>query len=326
MKINSFINPINFFLFIKIFFNYFCTNREIDSTEEILSKLIFRLNQGFNPNTLLSVNKNYFFNITYVQPIFFFNGTICTSESINFIEPKLVLYMNSKLSIPLDSKVNYCNDNSASNILSTNIVMKLNFTNITFERLQDNSYSMIPIFKNDNFSENSEILFNYAENYNFFQKNEMKLEEKKKFYELYLNSITEYLDIYPECDGLFFFKRIYEYIITIRKFKDHLASYSIFLDNPEVTKLSYEKHVKTEKIKSKIVNIRIGLEYGFCADGSVAGFCPTVTKTCTINDIIIYNYNIESINLETVKGICDYEDDSLIREIFKTAQEAIIPL
>ena len=285
-----------------------------------------RLNQGFNPNAILSVNKNYFFNITYVQPIFFFNGNICTSESINFIEPKVVLYMNSKLSIPLNSKVNYCNDNSDSNILSTNIVMKLNFTNITFERLKDNSYSMIPIFKNDNFSENSEILFNYVENYNFFQKNEIKLEEKKKFYELYLNKITEYLDIYPECDGLYFFKRLYEYITTIKKFQDYLVSYSIVLEHPEVESLTYEKHVKVEKIKSKIMNIKIRVQYGFCAEDSYVGYCPTLTKTCTIKDIIIYNNNIESINLDVVKGICDKEDKDLIQYIFETAEKAILPL
>ena len=325
MKINSFIKSINFFLFIKIFFNYFCTNREIDSTEEILSNLIIRLNKAFIPNKILSVNKNYFFNITYVQPVIFFNDYICTDDSIIIIKPKLILYMNSKLFIPLNSKVNYCNDNSDSNFLSTNIVMNLNFTNITFERLQDNSYSMKSNFQNDNFTENSEIMFNYVENYNFFQKNKMGLEEKKAFYELFLNNITEYLDVYPECDGLYFFKRIYEYIITIKKFNNHLVSYSIYLDNPEVTRLTYEKHVKAEKIKSKILNIKIGLQYAFCSEGSVVGFCPTVSKICTIKDIIIYNNNIESINLEIVKGICDFEDDSLIREIFKTAQNAIIP-
>ena len=74
------------------------------------------------------------------------------------------------------------------------------------------------------------------------------------------------------------------------------------------------------------MNIKIRVQYGFCAEDSYVGYCPTLTKTCTIKDIIIYNNNIESINLDVVKGICDKEDKDLIQYIFETAEKAILPL
>ena len=326
MKIISFIKTINIFLFIKIFFNHFCSNRELESTDEILSNLIIILNQGFSSNKILTINKKYNFNITYVQPVIFYENYNLTNDSIILIEPKIILYINSKLYIPINSRVNYCSENTEPNILPVNIIMKINFLNITFDRIEDNSYIFNPNFKNDNFYENSEILFNYIENFNFFQKNEITSEEKSIFYELFANNITELLTTYPECDGLFFFNKIYEYILTVKKFQPYMVSLDFFLDNPEVIGFVYERYEKVDNIKLKVINLKISVMYDLCGESGFMGFCPTIRRFCTIKDILIYNNDIVSMNFEIVKDICESEDRFLILEIIKRTKEAIAPL
>ena len=55
--------------------------------------------------------------------------------------------------------------------------MEVNFSNIIFNKLEDNSYVLDYHF-NDNLSNNSKIVFNNIKYYSFFPK-DISLEEKK---------------------------------------------------------------------------------------------------------------------------------------------------
>ena len=133
--------------------------------------------------------------------------------------------------------------------------MEVNFSNILFNKLEDNSYVLDYHFNNDDLSNNSKIIFNNIKYYSFFPK-DISLEEKKNILDIYINNIKIYLEEYPECDGLFLFHKIQDYMIRTKKFNS-TGSYSYYFDNPEILSFSYERHTKIENIKSKIINVKI---------------------------------------------------------------------
>ena len=220
---------ILFFLFyIIIILNNYCNNIQLDSSESIFKYLYRFLNTDFNLNqTILIINK-YYFNINFIQPVLNYTNFISNNDSITVIKPKLILYFNSKLYIPFNSKVNYCDENESYNNLSVSILMEVNFSNIIFNKLEDNSYVLDYHF-NDNLSNNSKIVFNNIKYYSFFPK-DISLEEKKNILDIYINNIKLYLEEYPECDGLFLFHKIQEYMIRIKYFNS-TGSYSFYFIN-----------------------------------------------------------------------------------------------
>ena len=247
---------------------------------------------------------------------------ITNNDSITVIKPKLILYFNSKLYIPFNSKVNYCDENESYNNLSVSILMEVYFSNIIFNKLEDNSYVLDYHF-NDNLSNNSKIVFNNIKYYSFFPK-DISLEEKKNILDIYINNIKLYLEEYPECDGLFLFHKIQDYMIRTKKFNS-TGSYSYYFDNPEILSFSYERHTKFENIKSKIINVKIEVYYEFCDEFSIFDFCYPVERICIINDIVIYKTNITLGNFEKKRGICEDDDETLITLLINLSKNKMIP-
>ena len=314
------------FLYIVIGLIKFCKNRELESPETILKNLYIFLNQGFNPNKTIIINNKYYFNISFIQPMLKYTNYSLEKDSITIIEPKLILYYNSKLFIPFKSKVNYCNNkNEPSNGLSLSIVLDANFTNVTFNKLEDNSYILDYHFNNDNFSENSKIIFNYIENYSFFRKKELSLKEKENLLDIYINNLKLHLEQYPECDGLFLFNKIREYMLRTKRFNStwiNCGSSTGYFEYPEVLSFIYEKHTKIENIKSKIINIEIEVYYNLC---EVFGYnCVIIEANCLINDILIYNKNIIYGKFQRNDFYCTQYDESLIKYLIETSKDTII--
>ena len=294
------------FLYIVISLIQYCKNRELESPETILKNLYKYLNNGYNPDKTIIINEKYYFNISFIQPMLNYTNYSLEKDSITIIEPKLILYYNSKLFIPFKSKVNYCNSrNEPSNILSLSIVLDAIFSNISFNKLEDNSYILDYHFNNSNFLENSKMNFNYIENFSFFREKELSSKEKKNFLNLYINNLKLHLEQYPECDGLFLFNIIREYMLRTKRFNSTWISSGYntgYFDNPEVLSFIYEKHIKIENIKSKMINIEIKVSYDLCEVFNY--YCIPMEGTCLINDIIIYNKNISYGNFQINDYTC----------------------
>ena len=306
----------NTILFIFIFLIHYCKNRELETPEEIVKNLNIILNKGFNPNKIIVINKKYYFNITYIKPLL--NYTFYTIDiDINIIRPKLILLISSDLYIPYKSKITFCDEKEQYKRLSVNIIVKLNLINILFEQMEDNSYILDYYVKE--YSEDFEIKFNYIQNYTFFSNNEITLEEKMNFTDLYFNNIKEKLLEYPECDGYYLFKQMQKYILSNRKFKPLVIDYYSIIDSPEVQVLTYEKYTKVDDIISKFLNVKINLEYQFCGDVS----CFFMENICIINEITIFE-NI--ITYGKFEAGCSKDEIKLIKKIFEVAKEAVEPL
>ena len=320
MKRKFLLKSLYIFLKIFIIIIQYCKNRELESPETILKNLYKYLNSGYNPNETIIINEKYYFNISFIQPLLNYKNSFFNNNSIVIIEPKLILYFNSKLYMPFNSKVHYCDDkNELYNSLSVSILMDVNFSNIIFNKLEDNSYILDYHFNNNDLSENSKIIFNSLENFSFF-KNEISF--KKKFLDIYINNTNIYLEQYPECDGLFLFNKIQNYILRTTKFNPTF-SYSFYYDNPEVITFSYERHTKIDNIKSKIINIKIKIYYELCE--SFFDICPSKIGSCIIKEIIIDKNNIIYGDFEKDSGTCKYEDETLIKILINDAKDAIIP-
>ena len=320
MKKNILLKSLYIFLYLFIFIIQYCKNRELESPETILKNLYKYLNSGYNPNKIIITNEKYYFNINFIQPLLNYTNYSINNNSIAIIEPKLILYFTCKLYIPFNSKVNYCDEeNDVNNRLSVSIVMDVNFSNIIFNKLEDNSYVLDYHFNNNDLSENSRIIFNYIENFSFF-KNETNL--KKQFLDIYINNTILYLEQYPECDGLFLFNKIQNYMIRTKKFNSTF-SYSYYYTNPEIKSFSYERHTKIDGIKSKIINIKVNIYYELC--DSYNSFCPPNIGSCIINEIIIDKNNIIYGDFRSDSGICKFEDEIIIKILINDAKVAMIP-
>ena len=323
MKINYYNYFLNIILVIIFLVNYIY-NRELESPEIILKNLYRFLNTGFNPNQTILINNKYYFDISFIQPILNYTNYTSNNVSITIIEPKLILYFNSKLYIPFKSKFFFCGDNNESNNnLIVSILMKVNFSNIMFNKLEDNSYVIDYHFNYDDFSGNSKIIFNYIENF-LFSKYDINLEEKKKMLDIYIDNIKLYLEQYPVCDGLFLFNITSEYMIRTKKFNSTWCDYYYF-ERPEILSLSYERHTKIENIKSKIINVKIKVYYEYCDEFSVIDFCYPRERTCIINDILIYKKNITYGNFEKRVFFCEDDDEMLIKYLINLSKNAMIP-
>lgn len=306
-------------IFILIFLINYCKNRQLESPEEIVKNLNIILNKGFNPNKIIVINKKYNFNITYIKPLL--NYTFYTIDTdINIIRPKLTLLINSNLDIPLNSNITYCYENEKYKHLSVNIIIKLNIINMLFQKMEDNSYILDYFIKD--YSDDFEIKFNYIQNYQFFSSNEITLEEKINFTDLYFNNIKEKLLEYPECDGYFLFKQMQKYILSNRKFKPLVIDYFYIIDSPEVLLLTYEKYTKDEDNKSKFLNVKINIEYQICGDSN----CVYTESNCLINNIIISENSITYGKFEKKSAWCYDDDIYLIKKIFEIAKKAVEPL
>ena len=299
-------------------------NRELESPEQILENLHRFLNSGFYSDEEIIINKKYHFNLNYIQPLLNYSKYNLRKDSINIIEPKLLLIVKTKLFIPFNSKINYYNEkNKPYNSLSIEILMQVNFSSIVFNRLEDNSYIMNYQFNNDAFNNNSKISFNYIDNYSFFSENLITEEEKKNFLDLYINRTNSHLLEYPECDGLFLFNKIKDYILRTKTFNS-TWSYSFHIEKPEILSFIYEKHMKIENIKSKFINIKIKISYGFCDENCIFDiYIPTI-RFCTIKNILIDKSNITYGDFEIMEGLCEYEDKFIIKDIIDKSKESII--
>ena len=299
-------------------------NRELESPEKILENLHRFLNSGFYSNEEIIINKKYHFNLNYIQPLLNYSKYYLRNHSINIIEPKLLLIFKTKLFIQFNSKINYYNEkNKPYNSLSIEILMQVNFSSIVFNRLEDNSYVMKHQFNNDAFNNNSKIAFNYINNYSFFSENQITEEEKKNFVDLYINRTNSYLQEYPECDGLFLFNKIIDYMLRTKTFNS-TWSYSFYFEKPEILSFIYEKHMKIENIKSKFINIKIKISYGLCDENWYYNSCKTTIRFCTIKNILIDKSNITYGDFEIITGVCEYEDKFIIKEIIDKSKESII--
>ena len=321
MKTYFLLKFLNLFLFIIIYMAHYCINRELDSPDVILKKLNKSLNTGYNPNKTIILNNKYNFNILFVQPILIYKNYSLYQDSIKIIEPKLLLFFNSKLYIPFNSKINYCNQ--TSNDLKVNILMELNISSLTFTKQEDNSYIFDYSFNNDNLYENSRIKFNYIENYAFFIKDEINIEAKKLFFELYLNKTKNYLEKYPMSDELFLFSEIQNYILKTRKFNS-TWSYTFKIENPEIKDFTYEEFIKIDIGKIKFININIKIDYCYYGEFVSWNDCFMYRRSCTINHIIVDKKNIIYGNFEFGLS-CGDEDEILLKEIINLSKNQIIP-
>lgn len=311
-------------IFLVIFISFYLINysksRDLESKEEIIKNLNNFLNLGFNPNKEVVIKEKYHFNINYIQPILNYSKYILNNDSINIIQPKLILYFDSKLSIPFNSKIIYSME---YNNLPVTILIQINFTNITFNKQEDNSYVFNYNFKNDNFISNSNIKFNFLENYSFFPKNELIYDEIKKFFNVYEDRVLEYLDNYPICDGLYFFKKLEEYILGCRKFNVSINSIEYQIDRPTILDFNFDKHTKYEKVKSKFINVKINMEYLFYGEYSYYVF--TKKRSCIIKELYVYKNNITFGKFDYVYNLCDNDDEYLIKKIIETSKQSVIP-
>ena len=319
MKNNVLLKILFIFLYIYCVFIKNCISREIDSPEIILKNLYKFLNECFEPRQLIILNNKYYFNISLIKPVLNYTNYFIENESIYIIEPKLNLYFISKLYIPFNSKVKYCNEKSEQyNNLSITIYLETNFSNISFEKLEDNSYIISYHFNNNNFLNNSKIFFDYVENYSFFNKSEINEEEIKQFLDVYTNRIKIHLEEYPECDGLFLFKKMQDYILKTKYFNSTMVSLSLILEKPEVLDFKYEKHIKIDNIKSMFTYIRFNVSY----DYNEFYYGWNIKRSCTIKNITIYKK--ELYYGDFIKSVsCDEEDEILIKEIMQTSKDSV---
>ena len=320
---NNYIKNLLIVLSTYICFIKYCNSRELDSPEIILKNLHIFLNTGFEYNQLIILNNKYYFNISFIQPLLIYSNYYFKNDSIYIIEPKLSLYFSSKLYIPFKSKVKYYDRKmEESKSISLSILFEANFSNIIFDKLEDNSYALNYHFNNNNFLNNSKIFFGYIENYSFFDKNDINIEEIKKFFDIYINRIKLYLEDYPEGDGLFLFKKIKDYIIKTRVFDSMIVSLSFYVDRPEVSYLEYERHSKVENIKSMFTKVRVNISYNLCDEFSYMDFCPHFDRYCIIKNITIDKkelYYGEFI----MNGNCEGEDAYLIKKIINRSRDFV---
>ena len=320
---NNYIKSVLIVLITYICFIKYCNSRELDSPEIILQNLHIFLNTGFEHNQIIILNNKYYFNITFIQPVLIYSNYYFKNDSIYIIEPKLSLYFSSKLYIPFNSKVKYYDRKmEESKSISLSILFEANFSNIIFDKLEDNSYILNYHFNNNNFLNNSKIFFDYIENYSFFDKNDINIEEIKKFFDIYINRIKLYLEDYPEGDGLFLFKKIKDYIIKTRFFDSVTISYTYYIDRPEVSYLEYERHSKVENIKSMFTKVRVNISYNLCDEFSYMDFCPHYDRHCTIKNITIDKkelYYGEFI----MNSNCEGEDAYLIKKIINRSRDFV---
>jgi len=325
MKTNILIKVLNLFLFILIYKINYSLNRELEPPEVILENLANFLQTGYYPNKTIILDNQYYFNISYVQPILTYKKYSIFNDSIKLIEPKLILFFTSELYIRYPSKIEYCIQGIENNNLSVSILMDINFTSIIFNKLEDNSYKLEYSFNNNNFSENSKIKFNNIENYSFFPKDQIKIEAKNIFFELYINRIISHLEEYPESDELYLFNKIKDYIQKTKKFNS-TRTYSFELLNPEIISFSYENFIKIEVNKLKVINIEITIEYCFLGEiSSYIRSCVPIKRTCTFNDIIIQKKDIIYGDFTSINNICQYEEEYLIRYIINLSKDLMIP-
>lgn len=152
---------LNFVFLIHFYMIYYCINRELEPQNVILQNLLKFLNTGYNPNITMILNNKYYFNIFYIQPVLTNEHYAIYNDSINIREPKLIFYINFKLYTSLNSKVKYYNLNEEiDNDIPVIALMELNLNSLIFDRLEDNSYILKNNFKNENFLDNSNLIFN----------------------------------------------------------------------------------------------------------------------------------------------------------------------
>jgi hypothetical protein len=310
--------------FIYIFLINYCRNREITPLEEIFGNLTIELNKNFNPNKVIIIKNIYNFNITSVQPILRYSNYSLDNDYIKFIESKLILCFTSILYIPFNSKINYCNNGKQYKSISVNIIMKLNFSDIIFNRLEDNSYSANFNFDSDDYLKNVEMTFNYIEDYSFFLKNEITVEEKEKFSNLYFNKIKEYLINYPICDGIYILSLLKEYTLN-QNFNIYLYRDNYYLFDQEITFFEYEKHVKVDNIKSQFLNVAIKLKYSFCTNYYYyySNYCYEYSGECIINNITIFKNDIKLGQIQS-GAFCSEDEKELIKDIFDESINFVI--
>ena len=306
-------------IFIFILVINFCNNRELESPEEILHNLYEILNEGFNPNKTIIINKNYIFNITFIQPILRYTKYNLGKDLISIIEPKLVLFFTTLLYIK--QKTCFSNKKESYNSISVNIAMILNLSNIHFNKLSDNSYILNYFLNDDIISESVKLNLNFLEDY-FFSENDITLEEKSKFFNIYFDSIKERLITYPICDGYFLFTKIQEYILNNRKFNSIYLDDYYTVDHLEIISFKYGEYTKVEKIKSQFLNVNIQMNYFLCTEF----VCLQEEKECIINEITIFENNFIFGKSKSLSSRCDENDIFILNNIFNTSKEAIFHL
>ena len=86
---------------------------------------------------------------------------------------------------------------------------------------------------------------------------------------------------------------------------------------------NYEKHIKIENIKSKMINIEIKVSYELC-DKNNDYICILFEGDCIINDIIIYNKNITYGKFQKNEIFCTQNDEVLIKHLINVSKDAMI--
>lgn len=199
--------------------------------------------------------------------------------------------------------------------------MILNLSNIHFNKLSDNSYILNYFFNDDIISENVKLNLNFLEDY-FFSENDITLEEKSKFFNIYFDSIKERLITYPICDGYFLFTKIQEYILNNRKFNSINLDDYYRVEQLEINTFKYEEYTKVEKIKSQFLNVNIQMKYYFCTEV----VCLLEEEECIINEITIFENNFNFGKYKSLSSKCNENDIFILNNVFNISKEAIFHL
>lgn len=162
---------------------------------------------------------------------------------------------------------------------------------------------------------------NKIEDYSFFKKNEIVTEAKKNIFELYINRTIQHLETYPMSDELFFFNEIKNYILKTRKFNSTWY-YTYIITDPEIVSFNYDKFIKIEVNKLRVINVKIELDYCFTDEFSYINYCFQVHKICYFKDIIINKTNIIYGEFDDA---CYFEDEMLLKSIIDLSIETIKP-
>ena len=298
--------------------------RGIDSPEKVLEELNKELNQPFEVNkTLSSIKNNLYYEIyiSKIYPVFAYSNFSISNNSIILNDTKIILYMKSTFSIKskscYESISNIIRNNENRLIADLPIIMEINFSKVVFESIiEDHSYIPFYEFIESDITKSVHIELAKYQNYKFTIKdNEFDNIDKTNFFELYKNQLINVLVDHPVCDGLYYFKRLLNYI-NCTVFEIKIPSSSFEIEKVDINYINY-KHQKINKTISQFINVSINYTYTFLDPYDYSR--DYFSKLCNFSSINVFNNTIQSYG----DFDCDYIDFMILESIINKAKSAI---